>query len=129
MGRPSTFTQEVADAICERIADGESVRVICSEPGMPNRATVLRWLSEHPEFAAKHAHAREAQADVMDEIILDCAMACTPESAPADRVRIGALQWRAARLAPKKYGDKLDMNLSGAVEITELRRTIVDPKK
>lgn len=45
----------------------------------------------------------------MDDMILDCAKACTPETAAADRVKISAYQWRAAKLEPKKYGDRVDL--------------------
>lgn len=105
-GRPTAYTDKIADAICERVASGESMRTICSAAGMPNRSTVLRWLDQQSAFAAKHARAREAQADVMDERIMDEAVAATPETANVARVRIDAFKWRAARLAPKKYGDR-----------------------
>ena len=105
-GRPSSYTDELADAICQRVAAGESMRTICADDGMPSRQTVLNWLEAHPAFLAKHARAREAQADVMDERIMDAAEACTPETAPADRVKIDAFKWRAARLNPKRYGDR-----------------------
>ena len=38
--------------------------------------------------------------------ILAVADACTVETAAADRVKISAYQWRAAKLAPRKYGDR-----------------------
>lgn len=66
-----------------------------------------------PHFAAKCARAREAQADLMDERILEVADNCTPETAQADRVKISAYQWRASKLAPKKYGDKVVNEHSG----------------
>lgn len=126
-GRPSTFSQEVADAICERIAEGESLRSICSADEMPNKATVFRWLVEYPDFATKYAHAREAQADVLvDEIV---AIADTPqlgvktktnekgeiETTEGDmiehrRLQISARQWMAEKLRPKKYGPKLEID-------------------
>ena len=49
------------------------------------------------------------QADLMDDKILDVADNSTTETAAADRVKISAYQWRASKLAPKKYGDKLDL--------------------
>jgi len=54
------------------------------------------------------ARVCESQADYMDDLILDTANACTPESSPADRVKIGAYQWRASRLKPKVYGGHRD---------------------
>jgi hypothetical protein len=107
-GRPSLYSLKLVEEICARIADGESLRTICDDDTMPDRATVLRWLAAHPDFAAKYARAREAQGDAMDEKILAVADACTNETAAADRVKILAYQWRASKLAPKKYGDKIE---------------------
>lgn len=74
---------------------------------MPGLRTVFDWLDAHEGFRTKYARAREVQADVMDDKILTTADNCTPETAHADRVKIGAYQWRAMKLSPKKYGEKL----------------------
>jgi hypothetical protein len=117
-GRPSLYTEELAELICERLMEGESLRRICTAEDMPHRVTVLRWLASDEEFRAKYAAARELQADAMDDLITELIETCTPESAPPDRVRLAALQWRAAKLAPKKYGDKLDLNQASKEKIT-----------
>lgn len=114
-GRPSLYSDELAEAICDRLINGESMRQICAGDDMPNRSTVLRWMAGRPEFATRCAHARVLQADLMDDMILETAVATTPESAPADRVKISAFQWRAAKLDPKKYGDAMQMKHSGAI--------------
>lgn len=106
MGRPSDYTDAIADEICDAIADGASLRAICEADDMPNRKTVLRWLERYTDFAAKYARAREAQADVMDDRILQTADTCTPENAAAARVKIDAFKWRAEKLKPKVYGSK-----------------------
>lgn len=111
-GRPTLYTVEIADKICDDLIEGNSLRTICSQPGHPNRSTVMRWLDEQPDFAAKHARARLLQADYMDDKILDTADACTIETANADRVKIGAYQWRAERLEPKKYGARSALALT-----------------
>jgi hypothetical protein len=77
---------------------------------MPNKSSVLLWLRTYDEFSTQYARAREEQADAMDDEILDTARSTTNENAQAARVQIDAFKWRAARLAPKKYGDKLDIN-------------------
>lgn len=121
------FSQDVADFICERIADGKSLRELC-ERGVshwiggemrliPNRSTVARWLEANEDFATKYARAREMQADYMDDLILETANNCTHLTAAADRVRIDAYKWRASKLKPKVYGDKLDLNHSGRIAI------------
>lgn len=111
------YTEELAEQILDRIAAGESMRKICASPGMPNVATVIRWMGSNSEFATKCARAREMQADVMDDLILDTANACIPETAHADKVKISAYQWRASKLKPKKYGDKLDLEVSGDLTV------------
>jgi hypothetical protein len=103
----SSFTPQIGEFICNDLASGKSLRQICEAPDMPGRRTVLDWLELFPDFRAKYARAREAQADVMDEKILEVAEACTNENAQAARVKIDAYKWRASKLAPKKYGDKI----------------------
>lgn len=106
-GRPSSYSDEMAETICDRLIEGLSLRKICEADDMPDRNTVMRWMDANPQFAARCARARELQADYMDDLILDTANASTPETAPADRVKISAYQWRAAKLQPKRYGDKM----------------------
>lgn len=119
-GRPSLATPELLIEICDRIADGDSLRDICSSNEMPHKSTVLRWLEVQPDFATKYARARELQGDIMDERILTVADACTPETAAADRVKIDAYKWRAAKLAPKRYGDKTSVEHSGGITLEQL---------
>lgn len=121
VGRPSSYSDALAEVICDRIAAGESMRAICRDAGMPDRVTVLRWLAAHEDFAAKCARARELQADVVDEEIVDMLQdvkmgTLDPQAA---RVLLAGYQWRASKLAPKKYGDKLELDnrMSGGVEL------------
>jgi hypothetical protein len=50
-GRPSDYSFQVAISICARLAEGKSLRAICSEAGMPGRATVFRWMRATRNFA------------------------------------------------------------------------------
>lgn len=130
-GRPSSFTQEVADAICERLANAESLRSICLGDDMPSQTTVFRWLADerYAGFREQYARARESQADAIFDEILDIAddgsndwMERRREDGSVDEVvnhehiqrsklRIDARKWMAGKLAPKKYGEKLDVDL------------------
>ncbi len=103
----SVYTDALAESICDAIANGASLRKICEQPDMPDRMTVLRWVETVQGFAAKYGRAREAQGDYMDDLILDTADTTTSENAPASRVKIDAYKWRAAKLKPKAYGDKI----------------------
>ena len=44
-GRPTIFTETLAAKICQRIADGESIRAICSDPNMPSTTAIFRWIA------------------------------------------------------------------------------------
>ena len=81
---------------------------------MPSRSTVYRWMDENPEFRTRIARAREGLADHVAWQILEMASKSTNETANADRVKLAAWQWHAARLAPKKYGDRQTTELTGA---------------
>lgn len=112
-GRPTKASDALKDEILDRIADGLSLRKICGDEGMPDRKTIFRWLEDDSDFATKYARAREVQGDVMDEKILEAADTVTSENAAAMRVKIDAYKWRAAKLKPKVYGDKIDVTSGG----------------
>lgn len=134
-GRPSKFTQELADEICERISEGESLRRICLSEHMPERRTVFSWLMK-PEFEGfqhQYTRARELQAenfaDEMNDIADDgsndymenvddqgavIGYKLNGEHIQRSKLRIDTRKWIASKLKPKKYGDKLE--LSGDAE-------------
>lgn len=130
-GRPLPFNTATADAICERIAGGESLRTICKDRDMPSPATVFKWLNNQPTFAEQYARAREAQADtIVDEIVDIADRAKDPNKA---RVQIDARKWVAGKMKPKKYGEKVLSEVSGPdgtpiAVVASITRTIVDPK-
>lgn len=113
VGRPTKYSQEIADLICDRMVNGEHIVQICNDESMPGRTTVYRWMAENPEFGTRIARAREGLADHVAWQILDMASKSTNETANADRVKLAAWQWHAARLAPKKYSEKVMAEISG----------------
>jgi hypothetical protein len=130
VARPSDYTQDITSKICERIADGESLRSICSEEGMPDKATVFRWLAVHEAFRDQYARARETQADsLFDEILAIAddgsndwmlrkrgdseAWVENGEAIRRSQLRVDARKWMAGKLQPKKYGDKIVNELTG----------------
>lgn len=64
-GRPSTFTQEIADKICERLSNGEPLAVICRDDGMPCDDTVRNWAKASEQLSRAIACAREVGFDVI----------------------------------------------------------------
>lgn len=110
-GRPSAYTSELAAAICDRIADGESMRKVCESEGMPGRRTVLEWLDRNEEFRTRCARARELQADALADRQLDVAgdVLLGKVDPQAGKVAISTYQWLGSKLAPKRYGDRLEL--------------------
>ncbi|OOF85122.1 terminase small subunit [Rodentibacter ratti] len=113
VGRPSSFIQEVADDICQLIAEGESLRKVCSRPGMPSQSMIFRWINEQPEFREQYARARENQADFLLEEMLEISDLATPEDVSVAKLRVDARKWYITKVAPKKYGDRITQEISG----------------
>lgn len=105
MGRPSTYSEEITDRICNLMTGGMSLRKICMQDDFPDAATVYRWLDKYDEFRDKYARAREAATEDMLEEILE--IADSTEIDPNDkRVRIDTRKWAMGKLKPKKYGER-----------------------
>ncbi|WP_431290413.1 terminase small subunit protein [Burkholderia cepacia] len=121
----STFTQELADTICEHLASGLSLRQIEEIEGMPSKTTILRWLGDDrfTSFRDQYARARDMQAEGMADEILEIAddgrndwmeiqnrdgenigWKVNGEAVQRSRLRIDARKWLLSKLLPKKYG-------------------------
>lgn len=117
---------------------------------MPGKTTVMRWLAEHSEFRDQYASAREAQADYYAEEIIEISDDGSndwmernrgegeteeienKEVLARSRLRVDTRKWLMARMAPKKYGDKVTQEHTGPgggpVQVQRIERVIVDPK-
>lgn len=146
MARPSTYTKELAEKICERIAQGESVRKICKDEEMPSSATIYSWLldEDKKEFLEQYEYAKNVQAENMFEELLEIADDGTndyttreandgtefevpnTEHIQRSRLRVDTRKWYLSKVLPKKYGDKLDLTSNG--EKLPPTQIIVQPK-
>jgi len=124
-GRPSDYNNEIAGKILGRLANGESLRHICADEELPDKATIFRWLLVHAEFRDQYARAREEQAEYWAEEILDIAddgtndwverenkygskyLMVDHDHIARSRLRVDSRKWLMSKLLPKKYGDKL----------------------
>lgn len=122
MGRPSDFTQELADRICARLADGDSLRKVCKSEDMPDKATVFRWLRTNEAFCDQYTRAKEESADSWADDIVDIADGEPSADVQRDRLRVDARKWAASKLKPKKYGDKLTHEGDPAKPIAHVHR-------
>lgn len=121
IGRPTDYMPEVAEDICALLMEGESLRSICTRPGMPKIRTVMYWLQRHEEFMQQYARAREVQAEILAEEIIEIAddssgdvivdedghEQTNHERVARSRLRVDARKWYASKLAPKRYGDRI----------------------
>jgi hypothetical protein len=129
-GRPSTYTPELADSLCDYLAEGKTLRWICEQSGMPSKGTVLRWARDNPAFRDQYALAREIGDELLAEELLTIADDGTNdymtiikgdvsynvedrEVTNRSRMRIDARKWLLSKRLPKKYGDKLDVTTGG----------------
>ena len=122
-GRPSLYTDALAADICRRLAEGETLRAICRDVAMPGKTTVLRWLGDkkNADFRTQYAHAREMQADALFDEALEIAddasgdwavdkdgkKTLDHEHVQRSRLRVDTRKWAAGKMAPKRYGDKI----------------------
>jgi hypothetical protein len=143
MARPSDFTQEIADEICERIATTpRGIDFICeSDEGLPSARTVHRWLNANEAFRQSYLRARERQADLLFDQCLEIAddnsndtklvgaegaehEAANSEWISRSKLRVDTRLRMAGKLAPKKYGDAVHLKHSapdgGPIQYTDL---------
>ena len=129
-GRPSRYTQALADRICERLAAGETLRAICRDDGMPVESAVRAWaLNAKSPFYAQYARAREIGYLGMGDELLEIADTTqegvtvkesdrgtetrTGDMIEHRKLRVDTRKWMLARMLPKVYGDKLAHELGG----------------
>lgn len=125
-GRPSILTDELTDAICSRMAQGESLRSICRSEGMPALGTVFRWVASNELFREQYEAAMAQRTEAMFEEILEIAdetafddvdtehgVKANSEWISRSRLRVDARKWMLSKMLPKKYGDKITQEHTG----------------
>ena len=145
-GRPTVCTPELTQVLCFRLLEGESLRSICTDDAMPARSTVLYWLSgawpegdPRQEFLGQYARAREAQAELYADDIIEIADEATEDEINSARLKIDARKWVVTRLLPR-YAKKLvheggEKPIPVELDVREAARRIAhifyqaDPKK
>jgi hypothetical protein len=110
-GSQPVYTLELADKICARLAEGRALKAVCRDDDIPVSSTAVRlWADEDKDgFASRFAHARAVQMDALADEIIEMADNATNEDVQAVRLRVDARKWIMSKIAPKKYGDKLDL--------------------
>lgn len=125
------YSEALRDALCERIASGETLIAVCESPNMPAYSTFYRWRREHPDLCEAYALAVVARAERWAEELVDIADNSTNDYMERERrdgsfetvlnreniqrsdLRIRTRQWRLARLLPKEYGERSQLAVTG----------------
>lgn len=112
LGRPTKYSPELAEEICEAIAtDSKGLRRLCNEnPEWPRKQNILKWLRKYPDFRARYMNAKSDQIETIVDEVLEIADNFENDDAiqvNRSRLRIDTRKWLACKLAPKIYGDKL----------------------
>lgn len=144
MGRPSAYSDELAEELCLRLIGAEggearSLVSVCRDDDMPCARTVFRWLDDPnmSDFSHKYQRARDHRTEVIFEEMRDIASTpldgekvtvkesekgifrdtTTGDNVERSKLMINTAQWQLARMAPKKFGDKVEVN--SKVDITK----------
>ena len=119
-GRPSKYSSELCDLICERIATHDiGLERLCKMfEDMPDKTTIYQWRFKHPEFATKYARAKTFQCELLADSMYDLANEISTYqdsdgnarvdsgSVQAQRLKIDTLKWTLSKLLPKVYGEQ-----------------------
>jgi len=145
-GETSTFTQEIARAVCEQLLQGLSLREVCRQEGMPPESTVRLWaLDDREGFAAQYARAREIGYHSMADEVLDISddgrndwmernaeenrgWVENGEALGRSRLRVDTRKWMLGKVLPKIYGDKIDHTLGNPDGTNITFQTVIEKK-
>lgn len=128
-GRPTLYSDEIAHEICERLANGESLlQIVNDKPDhYPERSTIYSWLSTRPDFLDMYTQARVAQTECILDDALHSAMddsndtltlydklgkpytAANQAALQRAKLKVDACLKIVEKLAPRKYGSKLEL--------------------
>ena len=108
----ASYSEATASEILDQLAEGRTMRTICSGPGMPSARTINRWVSEDIQgFADRYERARKLQADAIFDEALDISNEEFIDNVEvqAARLKIDTRKWYIARVHPEKYGDRVEV--------------------
>lgn len=112
---PVPYSQEIADAICERLAGGETLKSICRDEGMPNDRAVRSWALEDVQSSRYDASLRrwEGETGVTQGGYVRSAMNSRADSTLTSGIIKGGIQLGSIA---SKYGGPSPAVASGGVD-------------
>jgi len=120
MGRPTAYTPELAERICDLVAStDEGLDHICAQQdGLPEPTTIYQWRRKYPDFSQKYLQAKQLQGEMFAEGTIRIAKQkatyfdgegnerVDPGHVAWQKLNVNTRQWHASKLAPKIYGDQ-----------------------
>lgn len=122
-------SDKTVEFICNEIMEGKSLRSICEDNALPSAGTFLRWVSTDKAIMEQYTRARGLQADYFADEMAQIADDCLPiaDNVQKAKLQIETRKWAASKIKPKKYGEKIQQEHSGGVEITKIVDDITKP--
>jgi hypothetical protein len=140
--RSTSYQPKVAAKVCAALAEGRSLRDVCSDPGMPSREAVRQWHARHEDFRRQYDAARLLAADLIADDIAETldSLPDLVRQASADglnenavvnaiRAQVDGKKWLLSKIAPQRYGDRLSTEITGAAGSPLIPPEAVDPRK
>lgn len=142
--KPTKYTPELGDQICELIAEGLSLTRVHEKlkadgaEYSPTPAVINTWALKIPEFTEQYSRARIIQAHCLaDDILAICDDgsrdtitryredgteydAIDHEHINRSRLRVDTRKWYLSKVLPKLYGDRIEVNSTGEVTHTHI---------
>lgn len=125
---------KISALVLEGMRSGLSAFKACQKVGVP-QSTFNRWVDTDAKLAEDYAHAREDLIERMANEVLELADSEVPETEDGKKdwqaiqkhkLQVDTRKWLLSKLAPKKYGDKLEVSGDAANPlVTRIERVVV----
>ena len=132
--KPERDKSAICQAVLQGMRDGLSAFKACQAAGVP-QSTFNRWVDADAKLAEDYAHAREDLIERMANEVLELADSEVPETGDGKKdwqaiqkhkLQVDTRKWLLSKLAPKKYGEKLEVSGDPANPLmTRIERVVV----
>jgi hypothetical protein len=113
------YSEKMVEAIETLYRAGRHLNQIGSYECMPNRRTIDRWRKKYPEFDKVLDDALDSHSEAILMMAQDAVMnAKTMTEAKVADTQQRFLTWLVSRLNRKKYGDKVEIELTKKLDIS-----------
>ena len=132
--KPERDKAAICQAVLQGMRDGLSAFKACQAAGVP-QSTFNRWVDADAKLAEDYAHAREDLIERMANEVMELADSEVPETGDGKKdwqaiqkhkLQVDTRKWLLSKLAPKKYGDKLEVSGDAANPLVQrIERVVV----